>query len=158
MLSMLHSAMPDKTSPSHTFLPRTSSRVTLAGRKLTTVFAENLRPLGLAPAQFLVLQELWAEPALTQRDLVARCVVEQATMAATLQRMERDGLITREPHPDDQRARLIRPTAHAVALRAPALAVAAAVDADLMAPLDAAERATLVDLLGRVTDRLCGGG
>ena len=135
---------------------RTSSHVTLAGRKLTTVLAEGLRPLGLAPAQFLVLQELWSARALTQRDLVRRCVVEQATMAATLKRMERDGLITREPHPDDHRARLVRPTAHADELRAPALALATRLDAGLMAPLGAAERATLVELLGRVTKRLRG--
>jgi DNA-binding MarR family transcriptional regulator len=148
MLSILRPPMPGNPVPL-----RTSSHVARAGRALTAAFAEELRPLGLAPAPFLVLQELWAEGALTQRDLVRRCVVEQATMAATLKRMERDGLISRAPHPADQRARLVRTTSRADALRAPALAVATALDAQLMAPLDAAERAALVELLGRIAER-----
>lgn len=120
------------------------------------MLAERLRPLALAPAQFLVLQELWEGAALTQRDLVRRVGVEQATMAATLQRLERDGLITRHPHPGDHRAQVIRPTARAVALEAPALAIAREVDREAMAAFPPGERAQLRELLGRLLDKLRG--
>ena len=144
--------MPGKTIP----VRRTSSCLALAARLLTATLAERLRPLGLAPAQFLVLQELWENAALTQRDLLRRIGVEQATMAATLRRMERDGLITRHPHPADHRAQVIRPTTRASALEAPAVAIAMAVDREAMDVFLPRERAQLRDLLGRFVDELSG--
>jgi len=65
---------------------------------------ERIRPLGLAPAQFMTLLELWTADGLTQSDLVERLDVEQATMANTLGRMERDGLIERRADERDARA------------------------------------------------------
>ena len=152
MLCMLRCAMTGKTIR----VRRTSSCLALASRLLTATLAERLRPLRLAPAQFLVLQELWTDAALTQRDLVGRVGVEQATMAATLRRMERDGLITRHPHPADQRAQVIRPTARAAALEEPAVAIAVAVDREAMAAFPPGERAQLRELLGRLLDELRG--
>lgn len=60
--------------------------------------------LGFSPGQFPVLIELWNEDGLTQREILDRLEIEQATLANTLARMERDGLIRREPHPKDKRA------------------------------------------------------
>lgn len=60
--------------------------------------------LGFSPGQFPVLIELWNEDGLTQREMLDRLNIEQATLANTLARMERDGLIRREPHPKDKRA------------------------------------------------------
>lgn len=60
--------------------------------------------LGFSPGQFPVLIELWNEEGLTQRQLLDRLDIEQATLANTLARMERDGLIVRTPHPTDKRA------------------------------------------------------
>ena len=133
---------------------RTSRCLAHAARLLTATLAERLRPLGLAPAQFLVLQELWEDAALTQSDLLRRVGVEQATMAATLRRMQRDGLITRHPHPADHRAQVIRPTAHGAALKAPALAIAAEVDREAMDVFPTADRARLRQLLEQLLETL----
>jgi DNA-binding MarR family transcriptional regulator len=81
---------------------------------------ERLRPLSLATAQFAVLLHLWENDGLTQRDLVERLDLEQATVGNTLNRMERDGLILRKPHPDDGRSQIICITDRARALRAAA--------------------------------------
>lgn len=75
-----------------------------------------LKPLGLAPAQFMTLLELWEENSLTQKQLVQRLDVEQATMANTLRRMERDGLIIRRANPKDGRAQFICLTVEAMQL------------------------------------------
>ena len=50
---------------------------------------------GFAPGQFPVLLELWSGDGLTQRELLDGLDIEQATMANTLSRMERDGLVSR---------------------------------------------------------------
>ncbi|MHC0053234.1 MarR family winged helix-turn-helix transcriptional regulator [Actibacterium sp. D379-3] len=112
--------------------------------------ARRVQPLGLAPAQFMTLVELWAEDGLTQRDLVARLDVEQATMANTLARMERDGLITRRAHATDKRVRLICLTDRACALEAQALAAAQDQNTVALSGLDPAEQAQLLALMRRV--------
>lgn len=100
---------------------------------------EKIRPLGLAPAQFVVLLELWDKDGLTQRELVTRLAVEQATMANTLARMERDGLITREPHPTDKRASIARLTDKARALSSDATNAARNVNGRALQNVDAEE-------------------
>ena len=100
---------------------------------------EQTRPLGIAPAQFVVLLELWTEDGLTQSDLVNRLAVEQATMANTLARMERDGLITREPHPTDKRASIAKLTDKARSLAGEATKAAQRVNERALQSVDAEE-------------------
>lgn len=118
--------------------------------------SRRIRPLGLAPAQFMVLLELWEEEGLSQAELVTRLDVEQATMANTLARMERDGLIDRRPSPTDRRARLAFLTDRARALHAPAIAAAQAVNADALAGLDPQEQQQFVGMMTRVIGALQG--
>lgn len=54
---------------------------------------------------FLALQD---GRAMTQTALAQQASVEQPTMANTLARMERDGLIERSPDPNDKRSALVR--------------------------------------------------
>jgi DNA-binding MarR family transcriptional regulator len=115
---------------------------------------QNIKPLGLAPAQFMTLLALWEKDGLTQRELVERLDVEQATMANTLTRMERDGLIQRRAHPEDGRSQSIHLTPKAVALREPATAAARSVNAVALEPLNEAERQAFLDLTRRVIDAL----
>ncbi|SOC05089.1 MarR family winged helix-turn-helix transcriptional regulator [Rhodobacter maris] len=116
--------------------------------------AAAIRPLGLTPAQFMTLLELWAEEGQTQAALVARLAVEQATMAGTLGRMERDGLIERRPHPSDKRAQTLHLTERARALEALATEAAQAVNARALAGLTPEEQALFLDLMARVIGRL----
>lgn len=115
-----------------------------------------LAPLGLSPAQFLVLSELWGEDGQTQRVLTGRLGVEQATMANTLSRMERDHLVTRRPHPEDRRSQLILLTDAARALEATAVAAAVAVNQAVLDGLPPAERELFLSMLGRVVSGMRG--
>lgn len=109
-------------------------------RLFAQALADAVAPLGLAPAQFMTLLELWREDGLTQADLVARLDVEQATMAGTLSRMQRDGLVERRPHPTDRRAQCVHLTDRARALEAPATAAARGVNMRALAGFPEAER------------------
>jgi DNA-binding MarR family transcriptional regulator len=128
--------------------------VTKAARLFTAALAEALRSLDLAPAQFMALLELWSEEGLTQGDLVTRLEVEQATMASTLDRMQRDGLIERRPHPRDGRAQSIHLTPRARVLRSPAIDIARQLNTDALSELSATQREQLLDLLPRVIGSL----
>lgn len=117
------------------FLANQMARLFAAG------LARRIRPLGLAPAQFMVLLELWEQDGLSQADLVARLDVEQATMANTLARMERDGLILRKPGETDRRLRLAFLTDRARALQEPATEAAQAQNAQALSKLSTEEAA-----------------
>jgi DNA-binding MarR family transcriptional regulator len=115
---------------------------------------QEIRPLGLAPAQFMTLLALWEKDGLTQRELVDRLDVEQATMANTLTRMERDGLIERRAHPEDGRSQSVHMTKKAISLREPATDVARAVNGVALGDLSEDERNLFLDLTRRVIESL----
>jgi DNA-binding MarR family transcriptional regulator len=123
-------------------------------RLFATGLQRRVAPLGLAPAQFMVLLELWQDEGLTQRDLVERLDVEQATMANTLARMERDGLITRRPSEADRRARVIGITPKARDMRETAIAAAERQNRAALAALSEAERAELIRLMRKVIETM----
>jgi DNA-binding MarR family transcriptional regulator len=119
-------------------------------RIFAQALATEIKPLGLAPGQFMVLLELWREDGLTQRDLVARLDVEQATLANTLSRMERDGLVRRVPHPSDGRSQIVRLTARARQLEGPATRAADGINRRMLADLPALDRRCFVETMRRV--------
>lgn len=112
----------DRTTPD-----RSESATWLASqlaRGFTRALQARAAKLGFSPGQFPILLELWEEEGLTQRQLLDRVDVEQATIANTLARMERDGLIERRVHPRDKRAQQIFLTDKARSMREEALAAA----------------------------------
>ena len=81
---------------------------------LARVFANALQrriePKGSSTGQFPLLLLLWEGDGITQTEIGKRLRIEQPTIANTLKRMERDGLITRDFDPEDRRRALIRLT------------------------------------------------
>lgn len=119
-------------------------------RLFAHALAERIAEYGVVPGQFAQLLALYEEDGLTQRELCDRVRVEQATMAKTLQRMERDGLVQCVPDPSDRRRIRVHLTARARSLR-PALAAAGhAVNADATRGLTDTE----VETYRRLTQRL----
>ncbi len=86
-------------------------------RLLAHALHERIEPHGVVPGQFAQLLVLYEQDDLTQAELCERASIEQPTMANTLKRMERDGLIERLPDPDDGRRARVRLTARAHELR-----------------------------------------
>ncbi|AGB69617.1 MULTISPECIES: MarR family winged helix-turn-helix transcriptional regulator [Rhizobium] len=119
-------------------------------------FARSLQQraatLGFSPGQFPILLELWSEDGLTQKQLLERIDIEQATMANTLSRMERDGLVERRPHPSDKRAQLVFLTNKAAAMQVEAIEAAMAADTDLLKDFRQFERELLLEYIRRVLE------
>lgn len=119
----------------------------LAARRASRLVGRRLERLGIAPAQLSVLLELAATPSATQRELADALGVEQPTMARTVSRMQRDGLVDVIDDAADRRRRPVTLTSAARALVADAERAADAANEELLAPLDAGERTRLVLLL-----------
>ncbi|QSQ26547.1 MarR family transcriptional regulator [Pyxidicoccus parkwayensis] len=77
-----------------------------ASRLLMRLHETRLRPLGFGMSQLPVLIALEEKGTLSQKVLAELAHVEQPTMAEMLGRMERDGVIRREPNPEDKRGSL----------------------------------------------------
>ncbi len=120
------------------------------GRGMTRVGDARLRALGFATAQLPVLAALKDGARLSQAELARWARVEQPTMAQMLARMERDGLIRREPDPRDRRSSLVSLTEAALARLPAGLEVLRQGNADMTRGLSPQEVETLVSLLRRV--------
>jgi DNA-binding MarR family transcriptional regulator len=108
--------------------------------------------LGFSVGQFPVLVELWQNDGLTQRQLLDLLDIEQATLANTLTRMVRDGLIERRPHPSDRRASLNVLTERGRCIEVEAKAAAAEADAALFAGFRRFEKELLLEYMRRAID------
>ena len=87
---------------------------------------------------------------MSQRDLLVRLDIEQATLANTLNRMERDGLIKRTKDETDARVQKIWLTPKAVEIRDAAYQSANDQNDVALADLDADERTVFLDMMRRV--------
>jgi DNA-binding MarR family transcriptional regulator len=114
----------------------------------------RLRPLGFGMSQMPVLQALGDGKALSQKELARGAGVEQPTMAELLSRMERDGVVERQPDPEDGRATLTSLTRRSRVRLPKARAALMELEDEATAGLSAAEKVLLVNLLQRVLANL----
>src|SRR6476659_10240741 len=109
---------------------------------------------GVTADQFVILSALADADAVTQQDLVRRVGSDPNTVRAILLLLEGRGLVAREPHPADGRARRVTLTADGRRLFQTLWAKSEPVRARLMAALGPGEGTTLVALLHRVAEAL----
>ena len=134
-------------------LPRQSSlgyQVNHLARLLALALRRRIEALGVVPGQFAQLLALYEQDGLTQIELSRRVRIEQPTMAVTLKRMERDGLVERVPDPSDGRRALVMLTAHARRLEPELTAAAREVNAVALDGLSTSD----IDGFMRTLDRL----
>ena len=116
---------------------------------VNAVYAESGREHGLTPQQGQLLCVLMAQP-YGMSELGAMLGLAKSSLTGLVDRTERNGMVQREPDPQDMRAVRV-----ALTLRGSRLAEAFYTKAcrrieELPAGLSAAERDRLADLLGRV--------
>jgi len=123
-------------------------------RLLAQALRERIEPLGVAPGQFAQLLALYEQDGLSQAELCARVRIEQPTMANTLARMQRDGLIDRVPDPADGRRALVMLTPRARELQDQLIAAARAVNITATRGLDQPQTTAFLAALGHAIKNL----
>lgn len=78
-------------------------QVNKLARQLENALRTRIAAYGVTPGQFPALLILFEQDGLSQRELCGQASVDQSTMAKTLARMRRDGLVRQEPDPRDGR-------------------------------------------------------
>lgn len=109
----------------------------------------RIKPIGLSPGVFPALIALWAKDGQTQKALVHQLDIEQATLANTLARMERDGLIVRKASEDDGRVQQIFLTDRAKLLEEEALGEALNQNAEALSDFTEEEKELFLEFMRR---------
>jgi DNA-binding MarR family transcriptional regulator len=110
------------------------------------------RVLGLGEGEVLAIQHLARAGRMTPSQLASVLRLSSGGATALVQRLEREGHVTREPHPRDRRSVLLRLTPEIESRAGEALApLVAEIDA-LTARLSEPERAVVADFLARVAE------
>jgi MarR family transcriptional regulator for hemolysin len=128
-----------------------------AARLLGRIADARLRELGVSVSQLPVIVLLKNGERRSQKALAQLTGVEQPSMAQLLARMERDGLVRREPDPADGRSSLISLTAHAMTLLAPGRLVLQKGNREALAGFKKNEIDLFVSMLRRVIANMSDG-
>jgi DNA-binding MarR family transcriptional regulator len=125
-----------------------------AAEAVDKFMAGYLGEMGLTATKFNTLQVLGRESsaAVTQNELSSKLEVTTASITGVLDRLERDNLVSRESHPTDRRANLVRLTEEGETLANRAADVHAVRIQALFSCLTPEERRTLSALLARVAE------
>jgi DNA-binding MarR family transcriptional regulator len=121
-------------------------------RSFAQELAGELRQRGIGIGQWAVLLFLWARDGMSQAELARVVAIEPPTMVRTIDRMVRDGLVTRAPDPEDRRISRIHLTDRGRALRDELVPKAAAVNEANLARLTKSEGRTLYRLLAKLLE------
>lgn len=114
----------------------------------------KLADLGLSPGAYNLLRVLGDSDDMTIADVRKALRVESATVSTLVVRMERDGLIHKEPSPHDKRASVLKATPHATTLLHSAGQIMAVEASDMTYRMTEGEQAQLIGLLERVLANL----
>ncbi len=134
--------------------PAIGQIVNRTARQFRLLADQRLKPLGLSSGQLPVITGLMNGMAMSQSALVEHADIEQPTMAATLARMERAGIIERQGDPADGRRSLFTLSAETRAKIPEITAVIESVSRDALAGLSEAEREAFRCMLGSVSTAL----
>lgn len=110
---------------------------------------------GVTADQFVLMATLArGGQALTQRDLAQRMPSDPSTVRAMLVLLEKQGLVEREPHPSDARARMVRLTTKGKQKFRQLWKTGESIRAKMFNSLEPHEAELLINLLTRITKSL----
>jgi len=116
--------------------------------------AEVAEPLQLKPAELSMLELLRANPGIAPARLARALAVSRPQATQLLDRLEERGYARRKPSGSDGRGFEVHATAEGQRCARDAMARLAAAEAAVLAPLSGAERAMLLELLGKLAPQV----
>ena len=125
-----------------------------AARLFARAMDRRLKAIGMSSGQMPVLFALGDGGALPQKRLAELAALEQPTMAATLARMERDGLVERKPNPRDGRSALFSLTPTAMDKAKTVREAVVSINGRALSGLSEEEQAAFMDMMRRIVAAL----
>jgi MarR family transcriptional regulator, lower aerobic nicotinate degradation pathway regulator len=100
---------------------------------------ERLASQGISARQLAVLDALAEIGPLTQQEVGALLAIDRTTVVALIDGLEADGLVVREPHPNDRRAYALTLTDRGRTVTAGSLRILVEAESQFLAPLNQVE-------------------
>ncbi|MFZ6751027.1 MarR family winged helix-turn-helix transcriptional regulator [Undibacterium sp. Ren11W] len=119
-----------------------------------TALSARLAQQGLRIGDLEVLATLVTTPGITQMELAARCFITKSAVSMLLTQMEAKGLVTRDVHDIDSRAKQLVLTASGKKLATLAMQMQAEVVAVMVAGVADSEIAVIDSVMRQVSERL----
>jgi len=124
-----------------------------ASAGMTRLGAVTLAPLGIDGRHYGVLAVLSELGPVSQQTLADILAVDRSTMVAFVDELEEKGYVRRGRNPSDRRAYAIELTGAGANVQRESAALLEGCERHYLDPLTAAERRTLLELLGRLVAR-----
>jgi DNA-binding MarR family transcriptional regulator len=121
-----------------------------AARLFARAIDQRLKAIGVSSGQLPVFFALAGGKALPQKELARLASIEQPTMASTLARMERDGLVERRADPSDGRSSLVSLSATARRKADLVMQAITEINAGALEALTGPERTAYLDSLAKI--------
>jgi len=120
----------------------------------TQIFQAQVQAAGhdLTSVQFAALDAVAQQPGIDQAGLAATIGFDRATIGGVIDRLELKGLVQRVVSAEDRRARRLHLTPAGKRLLSAVRPVVESLQADILAPLTATERATFLTLAHKALD------
>lgn len=132
--------------------------IVMAGRRWRAVIDEKLRTLGQSASRMEALASIaYAPPQTTQIQIAKRIGIEGPTLTRTLDMLEADGLVVRQPDPSDRRNKLMKLTPSGYAVLAKMLNVTQSLRSELLGDIPADESSAAHRFVSTLLDRIEGG-
>ena len=125
-----------------------------AARLSARLIDRELKELGVVSAYLPIFFSLADGRCLSPTALAKVAAIEQPTMTMTLSRMERDGLVERQPNLDDARSTLFSLSPAAMEKAVAVGQVTRRVNGDILSILPEAERPAYLNMLRSIIGRL----
>jgi len=116
------------------------------------LFMEETGAHDVTPVQFAALATVARQPGLDQRTLARTIGFDTSTIGGVVDRLERRGLMRRQPDPEDRRVRRLSVSAAGLQLLQAVLPAMRRAQQRILAPLSAAEQAQFMRLLDRLVE------
>ena len=130
------------TAPGH--LIRRAQQIAVA------IFAEHLAASDITPVQFAILNALCDTPDIDQITLAKRVAFDPATSGSVIGRLESKGWIERRADEVDRRRKLLVLTPQGLQALAGMTTAVAAIQTEIVSPLEPHEQAQFLHLLRRL--------
>ncbi len=120
----------------------------------TAAISAQIAPLGINLLQHEVLINLLRTPGITQQQLAVRCFSAKSGISMLIARFETDGVIRRQPDPNDKRAYLLELTKAGTMLANETLQVQLKVIKEMAGVFEPEEMAVLKHRMDQMSDIL----
>ena len=85
--------------------------IDLVSKKLKQIQRRTIGEANLTPPQYLILMLLWEKDGRPLKELASACFYTRPTITGVVDTLQKKGMVTREPNPDDRRSLLVKLTA-----------------------------------------------